>query len=94
MPSKIVGGGIAGVTLALAFEKLGIRYALFEAHRSLESEEGAGIGLQPNGERILDQLGVLEEMEEHSIPLKTWYSFDANGKLLCSSNAMGHYRSR
>ncbi|PYI00408.1 FAD/NAD(P)-binding domain-containing protein [Aspergillus sclerotiicarbonarius CBS 121057] len=91
----IVGGGIAGLTLALAFERLGIRYALLEARESLEPDygAGAGVGLQPNGLRILDQLGLLEEIEQHTLPLETWMSLDANGKLLSTSRTMSLYRS-
>lgn len=90
----IVGGGIAGVTLALALEKLGVRYALLEARGSLESDRGAGIGLQPNGMRILDQLGVLDEIEQHTTDLHTWYSFNGDGDMIGRSSAMGKYRER
>ncbi|RAL03642.1 FAD-dependent oxidoreductase, partial [Aspergillus ibericus CBS 121593] len=91
----IVGGGIAGLTLALAFERLGVSYALFEARDSLEPEygAGAGVGLQPNGLRILDQLGLLEEIEQHTLPLETWMSLDANGRSLSTSRTMSLYRS-
>lgn len=50
----IIGGGIAGVTLALACEKYGLRYTLFEARDSLAPADGASIGLLANGLRILD----------------------------------------
>lgn len=90
----IVGGGIAGVTLALIFEKLNISYTLLEARDTLESDRGAGIGLQPNGLRILDQLGLIEEIEKVTIPLRKWYSYDAEGNLMSDSSAMGLYRER
>ncbi|KAI1074322.1 FAD-dependent monooxygenase [Whalleya microplaca] len=90
----IVGGGIAGLTLALAFERLGIDYALFEAKESLAPNEGAGIGLLPTGLRVLDQLGLMEEIEKHTDPLKTFHYIDGHGKLLSSANAIGHYSSK
>lgn len=90
----IAGGGIAGVTLALIFEKLNISYILLEARNTLESDRGAGIGLQPNGLRILDQLGLIEEIEKATIPLRKWYSYDAEGNLMSDSSAMGLYRER
>lgn len=80
----IVGGGIAGLTLALEFERLGIRYALFEAHISLSPDEGASLGLQPNGLRILDQLGAFEEIAQHTAPIQDRHLFDGQGKLLTS----------
>jgi FAD dependent monooxygenase len=90
----IIGGGIAGVTLALACEAYGIRYALFEARDSLAPADGASIGLQANGIRILDQLGVWEELEKHTVPVKRWRHFDENGELLCKSEAFSYYPSK
>lgn len=87
----IIGGGIAGLTLALAFERVGIKYILLEARDSLTPNEGASIGLLPNGLRILDQLGLLEEIERHTAPLKTWRHLDGDGKILSSINALGCY---
>ena len=87
----IAGGGIAGLTLSLIFEKLNISYVLFEARNSLEPEKGAGVGLQPNGTRILDQLGLLKDIEDCTIPLSTWFSMEADGELISNSAAMGQY---
>ncbi|KAI1202366.1 FAD-dependent monooxygenase [Nemania serpens] len=90
----IAGGGIAGVTLALMLEKLGITYILLEGRDTLESDRGAGIGLQPNGLRILDQLGLVDDIERATVPLETWFSYDAEGNLMSASSAMGQYRDR
>ncbi|KAI1126484.1 FAD-dependent monooxygenase [Nemania abortiva] len=90
----IAGGGIAGVTLALMLEKLGITYILLEGRDTLESDRGAGIGLQPNGLRILDQLGLVEDIERATVPLETWFSYDAEGNLMSASSAMRQYRDR
>jgi FAD dependent monooxygenase len=76
------------------FEKLGISYILLEARDTLESDRGAGIGLQPNGLRILDQLGLVEDIEEATAPLHTWFSYDAQGNLMSASSAMGLYGER
>lgn len=90
----IVGGGIGGITLAIACERLGIGYALFETCENLAPTLGAGIGLQPNGLRILEQLGLLEEIEENTIPLTTWRHFDGKGDLLSTVNARIHFPSK
>jgi FAD dependent monooxygenase len=90
----IAGGGIAGVTLALMLEKLNISYILLEARDTLASDRGAGIGLQPNGLRILDQLGLVDEIEQVTVPLRKWFSYDGEGNLMSASSAMGHYRER
>lgn len=78
----ILGGGIAGLTLALALERIGISFILWEARRSIAPETGAGIGLLPNGLRILDQLGILHKIESQTVPLKTWHHIDDNGKTI------------
>ncbi|GES66775.1 bikaverin cluster-monooxygenase [Aspergillus terreus] len=93
-PIAVVGGGIAGLTLALALERQGVNYILFDAHESLSPDEGASIGLLPNGLRILDQLGLLGEIEKHTLPLQRWRHMDGEGNLLCESNALGYYPSK
>ncbi|KAI4740459.1 hypothetical protein E4T50_09102 [Aureobasidium sp. EXF-12298] len=52
----IVGGGIAGLTLALLCERLNISFVLLEARESITAEQGASVGLLLEGLRILDQL--------------------------------------
>jgi FAD dependent monooxygenase len=90
----IVGGGIAGLTLALAFERLNISFVLFEARDSITPDQGASIGLLPNGLRILEQLGVLEDIEKQTSPLKTWNHLDCNGDLIAAVDALGYYQER
>ncbi|KAM0545989.1 hypothetical protein ACHAPJ_011101 [Fusarium lateritium] len=90
----IVGGGVAGITLALAFERMGIDFVLFEAHQSLAPSEGASIGLLPNGLRILEQLGVLDEIEQQSVALQNWRHVDGNGQLISRTSALGYYPSK
>jgi 2-polyprenyl-6-methoxyphenol hydroxylase-like FAD-dependent oxidoreductase len=59
----IVGGSVAGLTLAHAFEKAGIDYVLLEARDNIAPNLGASIVLFPNGATILDQLGIYENMD-------------------------------
>ncbi|KAM0607061.1 hypothetical protein ACHAP1_003779, partial [Verticillium nonalfalfae] len=56
----IVGGSVAGLSLANMLEALGIDFILLEAHKIIAPQLGASIGLLPNGLRILDQLGCYE----------------------------------
>ncbi|KAH8159219.1 hypothetical protein CIB48_g9028 [Xylaria polymorpha] len=48
----IIGGGITGVILALALEKRGVSYTMYERAPAF-TETGAGIGFSPNAERAL-----------------------------------------
>lgn len=93
-PVAIVGGGIAGLTLALSFEQLGIRYALYERYASLAPDQGASIGLLPNGLRILDQLGLVKEIEDHTAALQRWFHLGAEGELLSTVHALGYYETK
>ena len=53
----IVGGGIGGAAAAAALTQRGIAVRLFEQAPAL-AEVGAGVALQPNGIRMLRQLGL------------------------------------
>ena len=53
----IVGGGIAGITLARALYRSGFTVDLTERNRVWRAE-GGGIAVQPNGVRILHRLGL------------------------------------
>ena len=65
---SIIGGGIAGLTTALAFEKLGIPYALYEKAESLKAI-GSGILLPPNALQVYDWLGILNAIELKGSPM-------------------------
>ncbi|KAL0573426.1 hypothetical protein V5O48_008520 [Marasmius crinis-equi] len=53
----IVGGSIAGLTLANILERVGIDFLLLESYREWAPDVGASIAMFPYGLRILDQLG-------------------------------------
>lgn len=57
MKISIVGGGIAGLSTALALNKLGFSCQVFERAEQL-NEVGAGIWMQPNAIKVLDWLGL------------------------------------
>jgi 2-polyprenyl-6-methoxyphenol hydroxylase-like FAD-dependent oxidoreductase len=59
----IIGGGIAGLTTALALNKLGFDCKVFERAKQL-NEVGAGIWVQPNALKVLDWLGLGELVRE------------------------------
>jgi 3-hydroxybenzoate 6-monooxygenase len=61
VPVLVIGGGIGGMTAALALARAGFTARIVE--RSPEfGEIGAGIQLAPNALRVLDGLGVLPEL--------------------------------
>jgi len=66
----IVGGGIAGLTLANALERAHIDYVLLEAREKIGPHAGASIAFFANGCRILDQLGCFDAVDAESEPLR------------------------
>ncbi len=65
----IVGAGIAGLTTALAVTQRGHTVRIFEQSPALE-EIGAGLQLSPNATRILQSLGLTDELAD------VWYEPD------------------
>ena len=57
----VVGGGIGGTAAAVALARAGIDVQVHEQAQQL-TEVGAGVSLAPNGLRMLDHLGVGEEI--------------------------------
>ena len=57
----VVGGGIGGLAAALRLTQLGLTVRVLE-HAAEFGEVGAGLQIAPNCTRILDQLGLLDEV--------------------------------
>jgi len=57
----VAGGGIAGLTAAIAMARAGLRATVLEQAAKLE-EAGAGIQLAPNATRILIDIGLGERL--------------------------------
>lgn len=63
MKHLIIGAGIGGLTSALAFERAGIEYQVFEKAQSITAV-GAGIWLAPNALQVLELMNVLDEIQQ------------------------------
>lgn len=63
----IAGGGIGGLATALTLLQHGFEVAVYEQSSELR-EVGAGIQISPNGNRVLDHLGVLAKLQSLSSP--------------------------
>ena len=79
----IVGGGLGGLSAAIALKKIaGIEATVFEQSYK-HDEVGAGVTIAPNGSRVLDKLGLLEPMHRAgAIPDGTGVYLDAMGNLV------------
>ena len=66
LPILIAGGGIGGLSAALALALKGRRVRVLEKAPEF-GEIGYGIQMGPNVSRMLDRLGVLKALEPHSV---------------------------
>lgn len=64
----VVGFGVAGATAAALLAEQGHEVTLFEQAPVLEPV-GAGVLLQPSGQRVLDRLGLLDAVARSSEPI-------------------------
>lgn len=64
-PVRILGGGIGGLTAALALHQRGIDCAVHERAPAL-AEIGAGLGVWPNALAVFDRLGIGDKVRSLS----------------------------
>ncbi|OJD24681.1 hypothetical protein ACJ73_03955 [Blastomyces percursus] len=76
----IVGGGLSGLSLALALQKVNIPCTVYEA-RDESYEAGGGITLSPNALRILDKLGVYGRVCDKGYHFDTLAFSDGDGAI-------------
>lgn len=82
-PVIIIGAGIGGLATAIALHKAGFRVEVFERAAILK-EVGAGIALSPNAMRILQHLGVMQQVVDCSTVLEAAASFTSTGEKIAS----------
>lgn len=87
----IVGGGIGGLTLALACREAGLRDVTVYEQAVQPEALGAGVQLSPNASRVLVALGLRDALHEaafypQAVHLRTWRT----GYLL-AMRPLGHF---
>ena len=83
----IVGGGIAGLTLATALHRRRFAPELVERSPSWDAIAiGAGIGVQPNGMRVMHALGMGAAIEERGWANRWWSFCDQQSNVLSNTD--------
>ena len=85
MKGIIIGGGIAGLTTAIALKKIGIESTVYEAVPQIKTV-GAGIWMATNAMQVFNHLGFAERIEAAGMPLNKVAIADPNLKVIQESN--------
>jgi len=70
MTIDIIGGGIGGLTIAIALQKKGIDVRVFEQAKKIKPV-GAGIILANNAMQVYEKLGLRKEIEQSGNPISS-----------------------
>src|SRR5271170_2273963 len=68
----VIGGGLGGLTFALACLRYGVSIDLYEQAQTFGTV-GAGVEIGPNAVKVLNQLGLEKEFEAISSPFSPKY---------------------
>jgi hypothetical protein len=79
----IAGGGIGGLTLALALHDVGIPCRVYEAAGEL-GELGVGINILPHAAREYERLGVIDALTASGVELERYIWFNRFGQEIFS----------
>jgi 2-polyprenyl-6-methoxyphenol hydroxylase-like FAD-dependent oxidoreductase len=77
----VVGGGIAGPALALFLKRAGLAPTVYEAYPATQAV-GGGLGLAPNGVRVLAELGLAEQVVAAGSVVREYRFKNAGGRVL------------
>ncbi|MCL6495000.1 MAG: FAD-dependent monooxygenase [Ignavibacterium sp.] len=81
MKILINGGGIAGLTCAIALQKLGIETVVFESTPEIKPV-GAGLVIQSNAIRALEYLGIEDKIIDAANPINQIAIIDEKGNVI------------
>jgi 2-polyprenyl-6-methoxyphenol hydroxylase-like FAD-dependent oxidoreductase len=83
MAVAIVGGGVVGLTAAVALREAGLEATVYDRVDDVAAAQiGAGLGLAFNATRVLRRLGLLDRLQEVAAPLERFEFRSWDGKLL------------
>ena len=81
MKVSIIGGGIAGLTSAIALEKIGIKPIIFESAPVIKAV-GAGLVLAGNAIKAFEKLDIADDIIKLGLLLPSFTIYDQKGKII------------
>ncbi|KAL3434407.1 hypothetical protein BDV09DRAFT_185922 [Aspergillus tetrazonus] len=90
----ILGGSVAGLTLAHCLAKADIDHIVLEKRAEISPQEGGFIGIWRNGGRIFDQLGLYDELESATAPMHKMHVRSPDGFVFSSLLPRDIHKSR
>ncbi|MGZ3628985.1 MAG: FAD-dependent monooxygenase, partial [Ktedonobacteraceae bacterium] len=81
----IIGGGIGGITAAIALKRAGLDVTVYERAEELQ-EVGSGLPLWTNALRALHVLGLTDELEKSGVQVKSVRVTTWNGDILTDTS--------
>ncbi|WP_158840636.1 FAD-dependent monooxygenase [Saccharothrix deserti] len=86
MKAVVVGGGLGGLTAAVALRKVGWEVTVLERAPAF-GEVGAGVGVMPNAMRALAELGLADDVRRIGTPRVAGGIRDTRGRALTHVDA-------
>lgn len=83
----IIGGGIAGLTTAIALKQAGFQPEIFEAAPQIRAV-GAGLVLAANAMKALKHIGIESEIIERGNALPAFVIYDSGGKIIMKTDSI------
>lgn len=80
----IVGGGIGGLSAALALRARGLDVSVFEQAEVLR-EIGAGVSIHPNAARLLRRIGLQDQLQKIGAPISSIVLRTSRGEPIATS---------
>ncbi|MBK7869997.1 MAG: FAD-dependent monooxygenase [Saprospiraceae bacterium] len=85
MKYTIIGGGIAGLTVAIALKKIGIHAQVFESAATIKPV-GAGLMLAANAIKAYQKLGIADKIIARGRLLPSFSILDQRGRTITTAN--------
>jgi 2-polyprenyl-6-methoxyphenol hydroxylase-like FAD-dependent oxidoreductase len=83
---SIIGGGIAGLTTAIALKQKGIQVNIYEAAPEVRPV-GAGLALSSNAMRVYKLLGFMDEVISHGRLMASFAVLDQQGRIITKADS-------